>query len=80
MNAKLFTVVAFSFVFLSGIGSTQELTPDVAYVEEGHERQVLDIYTSETATDGRLPVMFWIHGRRGRMPSSSASSERMRAI
>jgi acetyl esterase/lipase len=31
-------------------------------VENGHERQVLDIYTPERAADAGLPVMFWIHG------------------
>ena len=40
----------------------QTLTPDVPYVKDGHERQVLDIYApaQNPATD--LPVMFWIHG------------------
>lgn len=33
---------------------------DIPYVENGHERQVLDIYTTEGAKD--LPVVFWIHG------------------
>ena len=40
----------------------QKLTSDIPYVENGHERQVLDIYTSEIAADESLPVMFWIHG------------------
>ena len=41
---------------------TRDLTCDIPYVENGHERQVLDIYTSERAADGSRPVMFWIHG------------------
>lgn len=34
---------------------------DLAYVESGHERQKLDLYLPEKS-DGRLPVILWIHG------------------
>jgi len=40
----------------------QQLKSDLPYVENGHERHVLDIYTPEQSTDKKLPVMFWIHG------------------
>lgn len=40
----------------------QQLEANVPYVENGHERHVLDIYTPQKPTDKRLPVMFWIHG------------------
>jgi arylformamidase len=33
---------------------------NIAYVENGHERQALDIYSPSNAKD--LPVVFWIHG------------------
>jgi acetyl esterase/lipase len=33
---------------------------DIPYVENGHERQVLDIYAPPNARN--LPVVFWIHG------------------
>jgi len=33
---------------------------NIPYVENGHERQVLDIYAPPNAKD--LPVVFWIHG------------------
>src|ERR1051325_6335859 len=33
---------------------------NIPYVENGHERQVLDIYAPPNARD--LPVVFWIHG------------------
>lgn len=48
----------------SGIDAfSQVLESDIPYVEEGHERQVLDVYVPEKASDGgKLPVMFWIHG------------------
>ena len=47
---------------LSHRASTTAHKVDIPYVENGHERQVLDVYTPEQAADGRLPVMFWIHG------------------
>jgi acetyl esterase/lipase len=34
---------------------------DVAYVENGHARQKLDLYVPEQATNA-LPVIIWIHG------------------
>jgi acetyl esterase/lipase len=34
---------------------------DLAYVEDGHERNRLDLYVPEKAT-GRLPLVVWIHG------------------
>ena len=40
----------------------QKLTADIPYIENGHERHVLDIYTPEKPADKSLPVMFWIHG------------------
>jgi acetyl esterase/lipase len=39
----------------------QNLTANVPYAEPAHERQVLDIYTPDEATEKR-PVVFWIHG------------------
>jgi acetyl esterase/lipase len=40
----------------------QEIARDLPYVENGHERHVLDIYTPEAETEGALPVIVWIHG------------------
>lgn len=57
-----FIVIFILFLSLCNLGSAQKLTPNVPYVENGHERQVLDIYTPEKAVEERLPVMFWIHG------------------
>lgn len=39
----------------------QRRIQDLPYVENGHARQVLDIYRPEQAA-GKLPIMFWIHG------------------
>lgn len=47
---------------LGNTASAQKLTADIPYVENGHERHVLDIYTPETSSAASLPVMFWIHG------------------
>ena len=62
MNCKLVAAVAFSLLFLCDIAFAQKRTTDIPYAENGHERQVLDIYTPEEAADESLPVMFWIHG------------------
>ena len=42
--------------------SAQKMTANVPYVNDGHERHLLDIYTPDKPADGPLPVMFWIHG------------------
>ena len=62
MYFRLVSVFVFSFLFL-GIGAwAQTLTPDIRYVENGHKRHVLDVYTPENRPGKGLPVMFWIHG------------------
>src|SRR5688572_20916579 len=38
----------------------QDAKRDIPYVEKGHERQVLDVYSPAGAKN--LPVVFWIHG------------------
>jgi acetyl esterase/lipase len=38
----------------------QDVKRDIPYVEKGHERQVLDVYSPPGAKN--LPVVFWIHG------------------
>ncbi len=62
MFCRLIAAFALTFFGLCNLGSAQKLTPDIPYVEDGHERQVLDIYTPEEAANASLPVMFWIHG------------------
>tara|TARA_B110000495_G_C22974768_1_gene572425 strand:- start:355 stop:1236 length:882 start_codon:yes stop_codon:yes gene_type:complete len=49
-------------VFACNVAMAQQLKSDLPYVENGHERHVLDIYTPEESTDKKLPIMFWIHG------------------
>ncbi len=38
----------------------QEVKRNIPYVEGGHERQVLDVYSPRDAKN--LPIVFWIHG------------------
>ncbi len=61
MRFRAVPVCVFSLLVLSGDAAAQRLTPDVPYVENGHQRHVLDIYTPEDSAGG-LPVVFWIHG------------------
>ena len=62
MLRKLIPAIAFPILFSCEDASAQKLTLDIPYVEDGHKRQVLDIYLPEDAEGKSLPVMFWIHG------------------
>ncbi|MDA0808857.1 MAG: alpha/beta hydrolase [Planctomycetota bacterium] len=62
MNRPLTVAAVLSTLMMSSLASAQQLTADVPYVENGHARHVLDIYTPQKSTDEKLPVMFWIHG------------------
>ena len=42
------------------ITQAQMATENIPYVENGHERQVLDVHAPKNAKN--LPVVFWIHG------------------
>ena len=59
---KLVCAFVFPFLFLSNPAAAQRLTRDIPYVDNGHKRHVLDIYTPEDPAGRGLPVMFWIHG------------------
>lgn len=50
---------------VSGFGGSvfgQTKVSDIPYVDGGHERHVLDVYTPEEPASEAMPVMFWIHG------------------
>jgi arylformamidase len=47
-------------VSLTTQAQSQNLKSNIPYVEQGHERHVLDVYAPEGAKN--LPVVFWIHG------------------
>jgi len=45
---------------LAAVARAQDVRRDVPYVEKGHARQVLDVYSPPGAKG--LPIVFWIHG------------------
>lgn len=52
---------AFSLLLVfASVAQAQHVKSNIPYVESGHERQVLDVYSPENAKN--LPVVFWIHG------------------
>lgn len=51
---------ALAFLLLVSVAQAQNLKSDIPYVDQPHERQILDIYSPDGAKD--LPVVFWIHG------------------
>ncbi len=62
MNAKRTTTFGLLLFLICQNAPAQNKTSNVPYVENGHERQVLDIYTPEGTPKQGRPVMFWIHG------------------
>ncbi|MCA9141006.1 MAG: alpha/beta hydrolase [Planctomycetales bacterium] len=62
MNHTLVGTLVCWLMFAFNIAAAQTRLSDIPYVENGHERQVLDIYKPEQSADAPLPVMFWIHG------------------
>lgn len=57
MKAAIPLVIAMS---LLSVTHAQDVKHSIPYVENGHERQVLDVYAPPNAKN--LPVVFWIHG------------------
>ncbi len=62
MNFKLVAGLALPLIAVCNLARAQQHKADIPYVENGHPRQVLDVYLPERPAAGRLPVMFWIHG------------------
>lgn len=62
MIRRLASTIPLSLLLSCGSAVAQQLRSDIPYVESGHPRQVLDIYTPEKPATTALPVMFWIHG------------------
>ena len=58
---KYLAILFIAFVLLPNAqAQAQEIKRDIPYVSQGHERQVLDVYSPAGAKN--LPVVFWIHG------------------
>jgi arylformamidase len=62
MNFRLVLAFILACLFAGSLAWAQRLTPDIPYIENGHKRHVLDVYTPENSAGKSLPVMFWIHG------------------
>jgi acetyl esterase/lipase len=62
MSLRLAPAFVYTLLLASHGARAQKLTPDIPYVENGHKRHVLDIYTPNSPAGKSLPVMFWIHG------------------
>lgn len=57
MNRLIALLIAFIVV---SVAQAQTIKRDIPYVEKGHERHILDVYSPKDAKN--LPVVFWIHG------------------
>ena len=57
MNLSSHLLLAVAFL---SEGRAPAVKSNIPYVEKGHERQVLDVYSPPNAKN--LPVVFWIHG------------------
>ena len=61
-------VESFSLCFLIAVlsfmqtGQAQGLQSDIPYIDDGHNRHLLDIYSPAPKDQAKLPVVFWIHG------------------
>jgi hypothetical protein len=68
MYFRLVSAFVFPFLSLSNGATAQRLTPDIPYVENGHKRHVLDIYTRKTRLGRACPSCFGsteVDGRQG---------------
>ncbi len=61
-RTPLSIVFVIQLMVIGSAAMAQKLTSDIHYIENGHERHVLNIYTPEAHNEQHLPVMFWIHG------------------
>ncbi len=61
MNFSHITILSLCLISTPDLFA-QKLKSDIPYIENSHERHVLDIYTPEETGAEGLPVMFWIHG------------------
>ncbi|WP_169974608.1 alpha/beta hydrolase [Tautonia rosea] len=62
MNQQRIALIVLALLPPCTTSRAQEVKTDIPYVENGHERHVLDVYTPEEDAEQSLPVVFWIHG------------------
>ena len=53
-------ILALACFAITSFASAQDVKSNIRYLDDGHERHVLDIYASADAKNA--PVVFWIHG------------------
>ena len=80
MNFRLVSAFVLPLLFLTNGATAQKLTSNIPYVENGHKRHVLDIYTPEEPAGKNLPVMFWIHGGGWRVGDKSDVALKPKAL
>jgi acetyl esterase/lipase len=51
-----------TIVFAAGAASSGKTQQNIPYVENGHARQVLDLYLPAEVSDKPWPLVIWIHG------------------
>lgn len=80
MICKLCPVLVLPLVVVCNTAVAQMRHTNIPYVENGHERQVLDVYTPEEPVAESLPVMFWIHGGGWQVGDKSDVALKPRAL
>ena len=73
-------ILALLFFFSFGLTTKAEpkIIKDLAYVKDGHKRQVLDLYLPDQSSNYKKPLIVWIHG--GAWRSGDKRSVRWRPI
>ena len=80
MNPRLCSVIFRTLLFSCKVAGAQVVTLNIPYVENGHERHVLDVYTPEEPTETLLPVMLWIHGGGWQVGDKSDVARKPKAL
>jgi acetyl esterase/lipase len=78
MNTMKQLACLFLVLTLLSEAQAQEIKRDIRYVEPGHERHVLDVYSPKNAKN--LPVVFWIHGGGWQAGDKSSVQEKPKAF
>lgn len=59
---RLVWLVILGLLAASTVAVGQDKTADIPYLDDGHARHVLDVYTPSAPAPGPQPVVIWIHG------------------
>ena len=65
-------------LLLASFAEAQTLQSNIPYAEPANERQMLDVYAPEKATE--LPVVFWIHGGGWQAGDKTSVQQKPRAF